>query len=207
MASRGCCENDCDRHAVQRSLYRHAPSALLLASRSGCGSKEARDLAERCAAAARGHDRARLRIDLVPGEEPTIVATPLGELGPVILRPVVVPGGLGPHKWRDRALLQAHEADDPGSIPLLLDADGYVLEASRASIVVRGRDGLLYTPPDDGRILPGVTARLAGAAPRVLTLADLDAAEAVFAASALRGLSPARLSPRERRGRRTSTAH
>ena len=57
MASRGCCENDCHRHAVQRSLYRHALNALLLASRSGCGSKEARDLAERCAALMRAADR------------------------------------------------------------------------------------------------------------------------------------------------------
>ena len=49
MASRSCCENDCDRHAVQRSLYRHALNALLLASRSGCESKEALELAQRCA--------------------------------------------------------------------------------------------------------------------------------------------------------------
>ena len=57
MASRACCESDCDRNAVQRSLCRHALNALLLASRSGCGSKEARDLAERCAALMRAADR------------------------------------------------------------------------------------------------------------------------------------------------------
>ena len=150
-------------------------------------------IAERAAAAARGHERARLRIDVVPGEDATVAVTALGPLDPPILRPVVLPGGLGPHKWRDRTLLEAHEADDPATLPLLLDADGRVLEASRASIVVRAADGVLYTPPDDGRILPGVTAALAGARPRVLTLADLRHADTVYVASALRGLAPAGL--------------
>jgi hypothetical protein len=50
MGSRKCCESACYDHAQQRSLYRHALNALMLASRSGCGSKEARDLAEQCAA-------------------------------------------------------------------------------------------------------------------------------------------------------------
>ncbi len=49
MVSQKCCQSDCDRHAVQRSLYRHALHALDLASRSGCASQEARELAERCA--------------------------------------------------------------------------------------------------------------------------------------------------------------
>ncbi len=48
MASRKCCDSGCDNHAVQRSLYRHALNALQLASRSGCASKEALELAERC---------------------------------------------------------------------------------------------------------------------------------------------------------------
>ena len=103
------------------------------------------------------------------------------------LRPVVLPGGLGPHKWRDRTLLEAHEGDDPATMPLLLDADGLVLEASRASIVVRAATGALHTPPADGRILPGVTAAHGRRRPRSLTLADLAAAEAVYVASALRG--------------------
>ena len=148
-------------------------------------------LAERAAVAARGYEHARLRIDLVPGQEPSLLVTPLGSLAPAVLRPVVLPGGLGPHKWRDRALLEAHEADDPETLPLLLDADGYVLETSRASVVVRAPDGGLYTPPRDGRILPGITARLAGARARSLALPDLSIADAVFVASALRGLQPA----------------
>jgi para-aminobenzoate synthetase/4-amino-4-deoxychorismate lyase len=164
--------------ASMRALYRSAPPD---------------DLEERAAAAARGHVRARMRIDVVPGAEPEVLVAPLGPPAPAILRPVVLPGGLGPHKWRDRALLESHEADDPATLPLLLDADGFVLEASRATIVVRAADGSLHTPPADGRILPGVTARLAGARPRSLTLADLRTADAVFVASALRGLQPAAL--------------
>ncbi|HZB75687.1 MAG TPA: aminodeoxychorismate synthase component I [Solirubrobacteraceae bacterium] len=148
-------------------------------------------LAERAQAAASGHALARLRIDVIPGEEAELAASPLGAIAPAVLRPVVLPGGLGAHKWRDRTLLASHEADDPASLPLLLDADGLVLETSRTSIVVRAADGTLHTPPADGRILPGVTAARAGAAPRALTLADLDAAAEVYVASALRGLSPA----------------
>ncbi len=56
MASRKCCENYCDHHAVQRSLYRHALNALQLASRSGCGSDMALELAERCAHLLRAAD-------------------------------------------------------------------------------------------------------------------------------------------------------
>ncbi len=56
MASRRCCESNCDRHAVQRSLYRHALNALQLAARSGCGSDEALELAERCAQLLRAAD-------------------------------------------------------------------------------------------------------------------------------------------------------
>ena len=66
-----------------------------------------------------------------------------------------------------------------------------MLEASRASIVVRAADGTLHTPPDDGRILPGVTVSSTRARPRMLTLADLEHADAVYVASALRGLAPA----------------
>jgi para-aminobenzoate synthetase/4-amino-4-deoxychorismate lyase len=164
--------------ASSRILYGIAPPA---------------DLAERASAAARGHDRARLRIDLVPGEDAAVAVTPLGAIAAAVLRPVVVPGGLGAHKWRDRTLLEAHEADDPATMPLLLDADGHVLEASRASVVVQAPDGNLCTPPADGRILPGITARGANARPLPLTLGDLAGARAVYIASALRGLQPARL--------------
>jgi para-aminobenzoate synthetase/4-amino-4-deoxychorismate lyase len=151
-------------------------------------------LEERIAAGARAvTGAARLRVDVTPELAVSITTGPLPAPGPVALRPIVVPGGLGPHKWRDRKLLESHERDDPATMPLLLDADGLVLEASRASIVIRAADGMLYTPPADGRILPGTTRARAGAVERELTLADLRSAPALYVASALRGLQPARL--------------
>jgi len=133
-----------------------------------------------------------LRID-APTADRSRLRYPAPPPGTVVLRPVPLPGGLGPHKWRDRRLLEAYEADDPAAMPLLLDADGRVLEASRASVVVRAPDGTLYTPPADGRILPGITRALAGARERELTVEDLRAAPALYIASALRGLHPATL--------------
>jgi len=56
MASQKCCDSECDNHAVQRSLYRHALNALQLASRSGCASKEALELAEQCVELLRAAD-------------------------------------------------------------------------------------------------------------------------------------------------------
>ena len=164
--------------ASLRSLYGLAPPAAL---------------AERARAAAAGQERARLRIDVVPGADAALLVTPAAPPAPVVLRPVVLPGGLGPHKWRDRTLLEAHEADDPATLPLLLDADGVVLETSRTSVVATGGDGTRHTPPADGRILPGVTVAASGARPRRLTLDDLRAADALEVASALRGLQPATL--------------
>jgi len=61
MASRKCCDSDCDDHAVQRSLYRHALNALQLASRSGCASQEALELAERCEELLRAADGGKLQ--------------------------------------------------------------------------------------------------------------------------------------------------
>ena len=77
-------------------------------------------------------------------------------------------------------------------MPLLLDADGVVLETSRTSVVASAA-GTRHTPPADGRILPGVTVAASGARPRRLTLDDLRAADALEVASALRGLQPATL--------------
>ena len=138
-----------------------------------------------------GQERARLRIDVVPGEDAELTVTPLGQIRPAVLRPVVVAGGLGPHKWRDRTLLEAHEADDPATLPLLLDADGLVLETSRTAIVVRDGDGdALHAA--DRRPHPARRHRRArGRPPAALTLADLDAAADLYVASALRGLSRA----------------
>ena len=118
----------------------------------------------------------------------------------VALRSLPLPGGLGAHKWADRSLLDEAQAELPeGTLPLIVDGDGTVLEASRANVFAV-RDGALFTPPLDGRILPGVTRA------RVLELAvaagletheselqqdDLLAADEVFLTGSVRGIERA----------------
>ncbi|GEL24767.1 hypothetical protein PSU4_37210 [Pseudonocardia sulfidoxydans NBRC 16205] len=110
---------------------------------------------------------ARVRVDARPERpgEVQVVVTPCEAPVPpadqpgVVLTPVRVAGGL-PHKFADRAWLDGLERSVPaGTVPLLVGADGTVLEATRACLAVV-RDGRLATPPLDGRLLPG-TARQA----------------------------------------------
>ena len=69
----------------------------------------------------------------------TVEARPLTPRAlPVVLTPHVLPGGLGEHKWVDRRLARGAVGD--GTTPLLLDADGTVLEAAWAAVLIR-RDG------------------------------------------------------------------
>jgi para-aminobenzoate synthetase/4-amino-4-deoxychorismate lyase len=114
------------------------------------------------------------------------------------LHSLSVPGGLGAHKWRDRSLLDRAQAR-LGGLPLIADTNGDVLEAARANIFVV-RDGALFTPPLDGRILPGVTrVRVLEIAAEmgletsenVLRPDDLPAAEEVFLTGSVRGIEPA----------------
>jgi len=114
------------------------------------------------------------------------------------LRGTVVAGGLGEHKWADRRLLERATAAAPGELPLLLDADGAVLEASRASVFLV-RAGRLATPPADGRILPSIARRQAievaategiETSEERLTMSDLQAGE-VFLTGSVRGVEPA----------------
>ncbi len=104
-------------------------------------------------------------------------------------------GGLGPHKWADRRPLDAIATP---ALPLLFDQGDEVLEAGRANVFA-GRDGALFTPADDGRILPGIAragaiaaAREAGIEVREgpLTRADLFAADEVFLTGSIRGVEP-----------------
>jgi para-aminobenzoate synthetase/4-amino-4-deoxychorismate lyase len=115
------------------------------------------------------------------------------------LRSTVVAGGLGEHKWADRRLLDRVAAGARDELPLLLDADGTVLEASRASVFVV-REERLLTPPTDGRILPSIArqqviemARAEGIATSEerLTVSDLLAHE-LFLTGSVRGVEPAR---------------
>ena len=161
--------------------------------------------------ASAGIELGRLRIDVEPdgegGLRHSIAATaidpsaffPDWERGEA-LRAVPAEGWSGAHKWSDRRWLEGAEARLGEEVPLLIDADGTVLEAGRANLFVVA-DGALATPPADGRILPG-TARAAtleiaadlgiATAERPLTLADLRAADEVFLTSSVRGLRPAR---------------
>lgn len=167
------------------------------------GTELAAGLAEELAAAASGHPGpARLRLEARPrarGVETSVAVTPLAPLrAPGRLRSVTVPGGIGAHKWVDRELLEALERRVGESQPLLLDADGHVLEASRWSLVAV-LEGVLVTPPADGRILPGVGRRRAleaaehlglPVAQRPLRRRELEAASELVLVNALRGAQP-----------------
>ncbi len=168
------------------------------------------------AARASGIEHGKLRLTFSPsrgGAAPSTAAEPELRLdaeevetaaifpGPergVRLRPTPVAGGLGEHKWADRRLLDRAAASAlPGELPLLLDADGSVLEASRASIfAIHGER--VATPPTDGRILPSIARRQAIEAAAEagievregpLTLTDLSSAE-VFLTGSVRGVEP-----------------
>lgn len=149
-----------------------------------------------------GRGRWRMRVTVVPERDDLRVlveteAVSLGELGlappSVRLDPVVAAGGIGCHKWRDRACLDRLPRG-PGSEPLLLgERRQEVLETSRASVfLVEG--GVLITPALDGRILPGVTRRrllaIAGAREEHVSLERLLRADEVFLTGSIRGVEP-----------------
>lgn len=168
-------------------------------------------LAVSVAAAARaaGPEPCRLRVTATPaaGRELSIALEhgPLPQRTlPVELSPVLLPGGLGAHKWSDRRLLDGLDRDGlaaPGTVALLLDGDGALLEAAWGSVYLLEGERLA-TPPADGRILPGVTraALLGVAATTGLTVVEerIDLARAARAdglliSSALALALPARL--------------
>lgn len=148
--------------------------------------------------------RLRIAVKVIGGAEATLATEPVdpADFFPRWERgadssPLFRDGGLGRHKWADRRALQ----DVPeGSVPLLLDRGHEVLEAGRANVFAV-RDGALMTPPDDGRILPGIARAGAIAAAHEagievvegpLTGADLLAADEVFLTGSVRGVEPAR---------------
>jgi para-aminobenzoate synthetase / 4-amino-4-deoxychorismate lyase len=181
-----------------------------------------RDLALAVRQRAQGFDLARLRIVVAPpaantagtGANPSSIKASKWEVELAVetvepedhfpgrdrganLLSLSYDGGLGSYKWADRRPLAAIPAP---AIPLLLDRNDEVLEAGRANVFLV-RAGALFTPADDGRILPGIargavmeTADEAGirVEEKRLTLADLSAADEVFLTGSVRGVEPAR---------------
>jgi para-aminobenzoate synthetase / 4-amino-4-deoxychorismate lyase len=164
-------------------------------------------LADRVAAESRSWSHARLRLLAAPGARYIAAVEldlkPLGQLlepQPVTLEPVLLPGGLGEHKWRDRRLVD-ELTRRLGATPLFVDLDGDVLEAGYANLWIVEGD-LLTTPPLDGRLLAGrVRARLLAetrAREEPITIERLRAADGIMLSSSLRGLHPAILRGLER---------
>jgi para-aminobenzoate synthetase / 4-amino-4-deoxychorismate lyase len=161
------------------------------------------DLADRLAQRPSGRLRIKARpvggplratVEVVPSPPPPAA---------VSLHPVVIPGGLGAHKWHDRRLLAelaGRAALEPGTHLLITDTGGDVLETDKANIfAVRG--GVLRTPPADGRILPGVTrdavlqaARREGIATGTapVSMDVLLGASEVFVTNSMYGVLPVR---------------
>jgi para-aminobenzoate synthetase/4-amino-4-deoxychorismate lyase len=131
----------------------------------------------------------RTRVTFVPGEG---LSTETGDIGPnpvyTSISVFLLPGGLGPHKWADRRLLDAltHEAGE-GVLPLLIDSDGAVLETTRTNVLIEER-GRLISPPADGRARPGVGRLGLQYHEEPVDLDRLLAADAVVLTSALRVL-------------------
>jgi para-aminobenzoate synthetase / 4-amino-4-deoxychorismate lyase len=136
-------------------------------------------------------------VEVVPQSSPT---QPAGATA-VTLRPVTVPRGIGAYKYRDRRLLAAlagRAQAGPGQHLLLTDETGELLETDRANVFAV-IDGVLLTPPADGRLLPGTTRAavlraahghglLIGQKP--LTLDELTQASEVFVTNAVAGVVP-----------------
>lgn len=144
-----------------------------------------------------GLELGRLRLTFVPGRG---IEVESGEIDrslhfpehTISLRSHAVTGGLGAHKWADRAAIPP---SGKAEAALLVDGDE-ALEADRANVFAV-RKGTVYTPPLDGRILPGVTrattielARGEGVAvvESTLTLEQLRQSDEVFLTNSIRGI-------------------
>jgi para-aminobenzoate synthetase/4-amino-4-deoxychorismate lyase len=132
---------------------------------------------------------------------PVQAAEPSGGPATVTLRPVTLAGGIGAYKYRDRRLLAEFAAQaqtGPDQHVLLTDETGELLETDRANVFAV-MDGVLLTPPADGRLLPGTTrAAVLRAAhahgirtgQKPLTLDELAQASEVFVTNAVVGVLP-----------------
>ncbi|MFC5992871.1 aminotransferase class IV [Pseudonocardia hispaniensis] len=173
-----------------RELYRRPLTADVAGAIAASVTARAGYLRVRVDARPEHPDRVRVRVR--EWEAPVPVAAQPG----LLLRPVHVASGAA-HKFADRGWIDRLEAALPeGTLPLLVDATGLLLESTRSNVAVV-RDGIVATPPLDGRILPG-TARQAMLAAleakgarhevRAVHLAELGAAEGVLLTNAIRGV-------------------
>jgi para-aminobenzoate synthetase/4-amino-4-deoxychorismate lyase len=131
----------------------------------------------------------RSRLTFVPGEG---LSAESGSIGPdpvyTGIAAFVLHGGLGPHKWADRRLLEAITLEaGNGVLPLLVDSDGSVLETTRTNVLIE-EHGRLISPPADGRARAGVGRRRLQYDEEPVDLDRLLAADAVVLTSALRVL-------------------
>jgi para-aminobenzoate synthetase / 4-amino-4-deoxychorismate lyase len=158
---------------------------------------------ELVAATAAGVELGRLRITAVPAGFEVEIDLEARPIDPAImfpqagasLRRLDRPGGHGSHKWVDRRGMEHPEAG-PGQ--LICDGEE-LLEAGWANLFAV-REGTLWTPPLDGRILAGTAraavleiARAEGlqAREQALSAADLLGAEETFLTNSVRGIEPA----------------
>ena len=126
----------------------------------------------------------RIRVVFRPSAGVTVERAPASfPEGPIEPELLVLPGGLGAHKWVDRALVAGPE-------PLIADLTGELLETGSGNLFVVEGDRLV-TPPADGRILPGVTRaqlmRERDVAEEPIDLQRLHGADDAFVTSAIRG--------------------
>ena len=145
----------------------------------------------------------RLRVTAVPARVGFEIEMAGRPLDPALMFPaagaalssVDRPGGHGPHKWVDRRGMEHPEAG-PGQ--LIRDGDE-LLEAGWANLFAV-HEGTLWTPPADGRILPGIAratlleiAEEEGipAQEQPLRASDPYGAEETFLTNSVRGIEPA----------------
>jgi branched-subunit amino acid aminotransferase/4-amino-4-deoxychorismate lyase len=151
----------------------------------------------------RGLALGRVRLTLAPGAEGLTCQVHTEPLEPSLHLPPweegadvrchQLPGGLGEHKWADRSRLPTLSEQ-----PLLLDLNHEVLEAGWANVFF-ALNGTVFTPPLDGRILPGITRasviEIAGeegieVEERRIGREELLGADEVFLTSSIRGIQP-----------------
>lgn len=152
--------------------------------------------------AVRGREGERLRVRLLLAEDGRVTVTAVPQPPPgSVMRYVVSPTRLDPadallyHKTTRRDLYDRewqHFHDSAGADEVVyLNANGEVAEGSRTNVFVE-RDGVLLTPPLASGLLPGtLRAELIAtgrAREQVLTLVDLERADAVFLGNSVRGL-------------------